>query len=363
MATNFVKASYSEVYDLHTEAGRPTVIGVHVPRSNNPYRFLTGFFTQFRKYKYAGSKLTFIPVSTLPADPLQVSYEAGEPTIDPRDMVNPILYKGIHGDSLGHVLDDMLQNQTEFRGSAIDAGAFATAGGYEALYYQALSDASFGKAHVQRGFTKSMYPLVYDMASTRQLGPALLVKEGANPANDVLASSPEGFNNLGWDTSYVDNAGTYNGGVMLDQGNYGVLTPHMSRLGWLDTMQIIRPKSMADVSAGTNAPGVDVSMTPVVNILPKVFMLLIMLPPAYKTEMYFRVVIKHYFEFRDFRSAPFYRLDSAYQSLLSPYAGPAEDFPASGDVSEPGGVVLEPVDANTLEVQGGEATLVTDGVM
>ena len=41
-----------------------------------------------------------VPAATLPADPLQVSYEAGEPTIDPRDMLNPILHKPYHGEAL-----------------------------------------------------------------------------------------------------------------------------------------------------------------------------------------------------------------------------------------------------------------------
>lgn len=95
-----VNASISEMYDLSTTVNQGTVLKIHTPIGNNVKRHLLGFFLQYKKFRYIGAKVTLVPASTLPADPLQLSYEAGEPTIDPRDMVNPILWRHYHGEAM-----------------------------------------------------------------------------------------------------------------------------------------------------------------------------------------------------------------------------------------------------------------------
>lgn len=54
MSTNFAKARYQEIYDINTVSDSVSVIGIHTPVGNKPRQMLAGFFTQFRKYKYAG---------------------------------------------------------------------------------------------------------------------------------------------------------------------------------------------------------------------------------------------------------------------------------------------------------------------
>ena len=73
---------------------------VFIPPGNTPVRRLSGFFSQFRKFRYKGCSVQVVPAATLPADPLQVGFEAGENQIDMRDMLNPILFHGTHGESL-----------------------------------------------------------------------------------------------------------------------------------------------------------------------------------------------------------------------------------------------------------------------
>lgn len=92
LATNYASASYQEILDVNTVKGNVTVIGIHTPTGSTPVRRLSGFFTQFRKFKYRGCIVQVVPAATLPADPLQVGFEAGENTIDMRDMLNPILF-------------------------------------------------------------------------------------------------------------------------------------------------------------------------------------------------------------------------------------------------------------------------------
>ena len=157
MTTNFANASYQEVIDLHTESDTVSVIGVHslvLLPSEDAFRF----WKQFRKVKYNGCSLALVPASRLPADPLQVSYAAGEPTIDPRDMLNPIMFHGCHGDNLGSILNTIYGafNSTDFvnvkqsdsvvqevqRTDMVGGKAYL-----EALYYKAMTDNTWKKAH------------------------------------------------------------------------------------------------------------------------------------------------------------------------------------------------------------------------
>nr|QJI53627.1 MAG: capsid protein [Smacoviridae sp.] len=351
MATNFAKASYSEVYDLRTDTQFPTIVGIHTPRSTNPYIMLKGFFHQFKKYKYSGCSVAFIPVATLPADPLQVSYEAGEPTIDPRDLVNPVLIKGCHGESMGSVLNSVM-TMANYRGPTIDvsndeSGSMST---LESLYYQLLSDSSWGKSHVQNGFRRSFYPLVHKMVANKPFGNVLDPSQmedfnvGGNPvltvapptSTDKYPQSP-GFNNVP-----VGNVGL---------GTYSMTAPEfftngVQRLGWMDTCVQFGPSS----ASGFNVLG----RQQFVQALPKLFMGLFVLPPAYKTEMYFRVVIKHFFEFKDFRSAP---------DTLVPIDTADGDIYIPPENIQPAPSTLQTSDTGTMEVVNGTAEVTSDGVL
>lgn len=365
MATNYASASYSEVFDLHTEVGNATVIGIHTPQTDVPQKMLGGFFTQFRKFRYIGCDVTLIPVSTLPADPLQVSYEAGEPTIDPRDMVNPILYKGCHGNDLGLILNTMIPygltgsspGLTSAGEAAIDNPTTSldvalaspdsinfNASDLELLYYQGLSDTSWNKAHVQRGFRKSgLYPMVYDLATDTQIGNG---KE-ANP------------------NYFVDGESAYTGSVALGNapgsrignnmtfGTTGVarqFSSGLSRLGWLDTTVPTWSSAPAAIpnQSGSRVAGI-----------PKLMMMVIMMPPAYKTEFYFRMVLKHKFEFKRFANAV--GPDARFSNQLLPmeYADVPAPVVATASVTSQGDTVAE---SGTLDVVHGSVTSVTSGV-
>lgn len=299
MATRYATASYSEVYDTKTEAGQSTVIGIHTPISEMPQKMLFGFFAQFKKFRYVGCDVTFIPTSTLPADPLQISYEAGEPTIDPRDMVNPILYKGTHGSSLGNVLNRLLNNpeyNTGNFGSSLDITRINAdqplidSDDLTSLYYQGLSDSSWGKAHVQRGFTKKgLYPLTYALGTQVQIMPHTNYVDGfLTGGGDAIPN----YNARDPSDPSIDAPLNPDGGS-TKSGDPNLFTIRTMRLGWLDTVQ--------------HASGIPSAWSPdqlpPITTLPKLMMMVILLPPAYKTEFYFRIVLRHRFEFRDFVNA------------------------------------------------------------
>lgn len=200
MVTNFIKgASYKEIYDLHTDSESTSILTIHSPVSNFPRKVLSGFFNQYRKFRYLGCRVSIRPAARLPADPAQLSYAAGEPEIDARDMLNPVLYRGYSGESLGYFLNiwnspgrqssnfketptsnPVQVKSSGFFGDSIDKTSFPenAVEGFtvndwrsaylEKLYYQSLSDPKFKKMAPQKGMSKFFYPLVYELATTTQ---------------------------------------------------------------------------------------------------------------------------------------------------------------------------------------------------
>lgn len=339
MATNFATASYQEVVDLHTESKTVSVIGIHTPNTSTPVKMLGGFWKQFRKVRYLGCSLSLVPAARLPADPLQVSIGAGEPTIDPRDMLNPILFHGCHGDDMGAILDtlysgessgtsDVVRKQSD--SAVLDVFSENQVGNdyVDALYYRALTDRTWAKAHPQVGFRKSgLRPLVHQIVANRPfsqfspddrsgiLGPSVLNSKGES-VNAGQIGPFAGGTSVNNDLSILSTPGlpdtvepegpTFE--IPVNQTGYAFATSGLRPLGWQDTQTSVMT-STAYVSqaltgnAQQDAQKVADTWTKVVvpNTIPKFYMGMIMLPPAYKTEQYFRLAINHRFAFKGFR--------------------------------------------------------------
>ncbi len=334
-----VKASVMEIYDLQTSVGKGTVLKVHTPTGNNIKRHLLGHFLQYKKFKYLGAKVTLVPASTLPADPLQLSYDAGEANIDPRDMVNPILWKHYHGETM---LTDVLPSdelkdydqQTNLdtagtNGSALEQALYgyrSASSALDSVYPRTLMDTSFRKAGIQTGFTTFCKPFVYNVVSNVQLLPrsgrnnlavpsrfmdseAYADPDDAYPVfmkhNGTESSDGDMLKGPGT-THWVEGASTTNSPRSQTGGNLVMTTNRLVPLGWMDTLS--REGSggteNSDTALYPNSPGSN-SFSGDASIganLQNVPMLYILMPPAYKTEFYFRMIIKHYYAFSGFRS-------------------------------------------------------------
>lgn len=311
MTTQRAVFNYEEVIDLHTEVGRVSVIGVHTPTGDTPRRLCPGFFEQFKKYKYVGCSISLVPAATLPADPAQVSIGAGgDPEIDARDMLNPVMFHGCHGNDLGNILNRIYtvgqvggSDLTEFLGSdSLDLMNMANGIGsnndaldlLESLYYRALTDNTWKKAHIQRGFRKAgLRPRIYSLATNMQIQNASSLGGGFN--------APGPFQGDG-DALNLEFEDVTDPAV----NPIRYFTPRTVPLGWLDTRQVVpyTPEgNVGDVSLADLDDTIKglVQGKTIWNELPKVFMGVIMLPPAYKTEFYFRMIINHVFAFAGFR--------------------------------------------------------------
>lgn len=339
MTTQFANANYQEIIDLHTEDSKVSVLGIHTPCSGTPIAMLRPFFDAFQKFHYDGCSLSLVPAARLPADPLQVSYDSGESYIDPRDMLNPILWHGCHGNDMGAILNQFYagtDNGSNLldtkRSDSVDLNEFSNqtighAQMFESLYYRALTDNTWAKAHPQRGFRKNgLRPLVYDVATNMQFAP-LSGSEGT-----ALGPDSDEYGN-GHDTLGLDGSGNLAGGKTFAPttfqtsnpklsagvwtGSQSFFTPRLRGLGWLDTRQIVVSPDLtaqySDALTGVQSNDAAVAQKFYAQLseksryvmVPKLYMGIVLLPPAYKTEQYFRLIINHRFSFKKFRGASF----------------------------------------------------------
>ena len=386
--TQFAQASYQEVIDLNTESDTVSVVGLHTPCSSTPVDMLQGFWKQFRKVRYDGCSFALVPAARLPVDPLGVSYEGGESTTDPRDLLNPILFHGCHGNDMGYILNCLYHGPSGYPAKAGDnLGAVMFNGGVsdsieqtllnsdadmmEALYYKAMTDNTWKKAHPMAGMKKSgLRPMVHDLAINVPLGVSKhgrqILDRGAisgDPVSHFGPSHPAGSgysteinaegrvdkfvetSNAGYNVANGSIEGAYpstdsdgfvtgmfesgglptmglgssgSAGNLSWQGQFGTttdgiqfVTNRLRSLGWLDTTSTIANYAgTAELVTGNYTNALDkmgdalvvaANAQSQVNTIPKIFMGMIMLPPAYKTEQYYRLVINHRFSFKGFR--------------------------------------------------------------
>lgn len=398
-------ASISEIYDLSTSVGRGTVLKIHTPTGNNIKRHLMGHFLQYKQFKYLGADVSLIPASTLPADPLSLGYDEGEPTIDPRDMVNPILYRYYHGeamltdalirefpDAYGSGTDAINTGRTlEHVGHSVDQQGYLnglTDSEYDMIYPNCLMDPSFKKAGVQQGFRIRVKPYVYNLVSNRQYLSNSRWSFPAGTGSDSAAFFKDASRTANWQSdkgigSYVAVAaideGDTLGAVNMDQAFVGELfTNKLQPLGWMDTVTNVWN---ADASNINNPAPANVRYSPdnafvsqsgigssgsfaYQTYLPNISMLYVMMPPAYKTLFYFRLMIKHHFAFRGFRSTfniQSYGSASIRPDMPLPYVAPISASSLAQGLSD----MISEVGTggpDSVVVENGEIVSAADGV-
>lgn len=305
MTTNYAKAKYQEIYDVNTVADSVSVIGIHTPVGNKPRQMLAGFFTQFRKYKYAGCSVVATPAARLPLDVMNIALESGQQGASPKDVFNPILVRGCHGDNLNAALNSIYKGSFQDEGSSMGKDDYGNsvvpAGGltWEQMYYRMLQDPSFKKFSLSSGIKLSgLHPLIYNVASTHQIMPS---EDDANIGSlvaDQDDGSPVGFTPA---TREVVSDGTGTGVLRYPV----MMTNRLQSLGWLDTRQLINPPTAVN--------GVQPSFT----VLPKIFMAAIVMPPAYRVSTAMRFVVTHFFEFKEFNTSLTLEGASEYYDWLS----------------------------------------------
>lgn len=292
MSTNFAKAKYQEIYDIQTVNDKVSIIAIHTPTGSKPRQMLSGFFTQFRKYRYDGCQVVGTPAQRLGLSTPQLSTAAGDSMVNPKDVFNPALVRGCHGDNLNSALNSIYKGAFQNEGSSLGLDQFSTsvvpAGNltWEQMYYRMLQDPSFKKFSLNSGIKLSgLHPMIYNVASQHQILPV----EGASQVGSLVEDTGVGYEFSG-NTAGIVSDGLGNSVKITPQ----FMTNRLQSLGWMDTKQVINS-------------GVDSKTVPTggYTTIPKIFMSLIVLPPALsenvRTAM--RFVVTHYFSFKEFNTS------------------------------------------------------------
>jgi len=166
-----VTVRLSETYDLSTKRDSVGIIGIHTPSSTLINAMYPGLMQNFRKISIDTCEVVLACASQLPADPLQISTEAGK--IAPQDMFNPLLYRAVSNDSFGTIRNRMItigQAGTTFPSTSIDGNNTLftqNATQAERTYYAMLAMSGWKKAMPQQGIRMSgLYPIVYEVVNT-----------------------------------------------------------------------------------------------------------------------------------------------------------------------------------------------------
>lgn len=297
MSTNYAKAKYQEIYDINTVSNSVSVIGIHTPVGNKPRQMLAGFFTQFRKYKYSGCSVVATPAARLPLDVMNIAIESGQNGANPKDVFNPILVRGCHGDNLSDALNTIYKGSFASEGSSLgkdDFGVTVTPTGgitWEQMYYRMLQDPSFKKFSMSSGIKISgLHPLVYNVAATQQIQPNPIAPTAGHIVQDDEPSQytpPPADLELGFSPQTAFRVVTGSGNNTPSAYTYPkLMTNRLQSLGWLDTREYTGTDRVAQFTE-----------------LNKIFMSVIILPPAYRVSTAMRFVVTHYFEFKEFNTS------------------------------------------------------------
>lgn len=138
-------AKFTSWSDIQSGTSANTVVQFRVGGSDIKRR-LGSMFGAFKYYKIVGSKITCIPASTLPGDPAQLSYNAGDPAIDFRDQLNVGLVRFTNGEPVPY-MDKLMST---------DASTARKA------YYALMMDGRWSKFSLQKGFKRFTKPCLYD---------------------------------------------------------------------------------------------------------------------------------------------------------------------------------------------------------
>lgn len=327
MVNQTINATYTETYDLNTAIGELSMLAVHTPQAPALKRMFHGFFENYKKYRINGCNIRMVCASQQALTPDLVGL--GEGQVDPRDILNPILFKACTGESI-NILLDQIYNASDSELVNPDNGSLAhhatTRSSAQLAYYQMLSDDTWRKEHPQNGLmVTGLRPMVHKVVTTQPF------KWTGHNTNQAGVSWPavqsSTVSDSGGSTdSQVWGFGGPSGSFVSDVTNRTVFVSNgMTDMPWLETA-VVRSVTVLDDEGGDP---VSVKAKLMINDVPRVYMGCIVLPPAQLQRLFFRMQISWSVSFKDWRPAFEYGpLDSSNAEF-----DPVKPFPGMVDAA------------------------------
>lgn len=292
MVNNIINATYTETYDLNTAIGELSILGIHTPLGSALRKMYKGMFEQYKKFKILGCNLQMVCATQQALTPDLVGLEAG--SVDPRDVLNPILFKACTGENLNVLLNQVYNTSQEINtynsslAQHIDTRTVAAD-----AYYQLLADNSWRKSHPQSGLTvMGLKPMVHKVVTTQPLAwggeSSARISGNSNPDQATYAYG------------FGGNSGTNANDSSLVRNHTYFVSDGITDMPWLDTTY--EGHKFYKAPAGSE-PEVVSKNAGVMSSVPRVYCGCIVLPPAILQRLFFRMQIVWHIQFKDFRPA------------------------------------------------------------
>lgn len=305
MVNNVIHATYTETYDINTLLNELSLLAIHTPQAPALKRMFHGFFEQYKKFKILGCNFRMVCATKQELSPDQAGSSAGQ--IDPRNVLNPILFKACTGEHID-ALCDQIYNKSEEVAPASgllfgSIGQHIVSEGTEHpvnAYYSLLADDSWRKEHPQRGITvMGLRPMVHKVVTTQPFKWSVAPGTKEYPEM-VQASNPQagGTTELSGGLGFGGQSGSVH--VTQDPVNPSVFVSNgLTEMPWLDTSYT----AVGSYNDGTESP-VARKASMLCNNVPRVYMGCLVLPPSLgenSANLYYRIQINWHILFKDFR--------------------------------------------------------------
>lgn len=302
MVMNTVNATYTETYDLNTAIGELSMLAVHTPQSGALLRMFHGFFEQYKKYRINSCSIRLVCASQQALTPDLVGLQAGQ--VDPRDVLNPILFKACTGESINILLDQIYNNNQTLAQSlgsnSVDQHVDTRQVAIDA-YYQMLADDTWRKEHPQRGLlVTGLRPMVHRIVTTQ---PFKWVGRKPSSTDRNFTSIPAISPSSGGDTQvygFGSPSGGNTDGTMTSINPSTFVSNGLTDMPWLDTA-ILTTGTVGTADDETSITPSQVPMIRTINAVPRVYCGCIVLPPAILQRLFFRMQVTWSISFKDFR--------------------------------------------------------------
>lgn len=331
-----VMVSVSETYDLSTKLNKMSLVAVHTPKKDLIQKTYPGLCMNSKYCRIDHVDVVLACVSTLPVSPDQVGDDVG---IAPQDMMNPILYKAVSNDSFSTLeyriwgLSTASDGVNGVNGNMVisdNATALPTGVDDFGVYYSLLSNRDgFKTAMPQEGLSaRKLVPLVFERYYNR----------GDNEALDGTVSNID-----------ISSEGAISKVGYAPQSMRGKAHP-MPKFN----TTYLTGVSGSYVADGGQANGMGTDGNPrnfqiqMPELLPT-YLLAIVLPPAKRTKLFYRMTVRAFIEFTEVRPiqeiTSFAQMASVYAPLVyhSDYVTQSSKLSAKSDLVDGEGVDIEKI--------------------
>lgn len=268
-----MKYTFQHYIDIQTSASSLTMVQIQAGGRYAMER-IKHLLGAYKYIKLGRVSVKLLPASTLPVDPLGLSYDSSDPlTIDPRDQMNPGLVRITNGEDI----------MTDFTGLSDTA--------QEQMYINTMLDPRWSKFMLQSGFKRSAVPLYWNVGQLAQdpyPGTVVNMPHKNTATSDILgATDTFQFNSYSYNDGYSSNfklSGYYESFNSDPRGIFQV--GHRGRMGWMPVDAFYNRRT---INADTSL--LEDDYQPMFQALPEVNVITCLFPKAYKTIYYYRMFI------------------------------------------------------------------------